>query len=82
MNIMGANPEAAALISEAASILEMLADKDKALEDCISRIKGDTVKDRLQSLQQAMTLAHSRNDEDNLKALMTEYNALVKTHKT
>jgi DNA primase len=81
MNIMGANPEAAAMISEASSILEMLTDKDKALEDCIARIKEDTVKDRLQSLQQAITMAHSRNDEEKLKALMTEYNALVKTHK-
>lgn len=81
MNMMGANPEAAAMISEAASVLDMLTDKDKALEDCMARIRSDAIKDRLQSLQQAITLAHSRNDELRLRDLMSEYNALVKAHK-
>lgn len=81
MNMLGANPEAAALISEAASILDMLVDKDRALEDCIARIKKDTVKDRLNVLQDAIRLAHTQNDEDTLKRLVSEYNTLVKQHK-
>jgi len=81
MNLMGANPEAAAIVSEAASLMEMLSDKDRALEDCIARIREDAVKDRLRSIQQAIAEAHSRSDEGEVKRLMTEYGALLKAHK-
>jgi len=81
MNIMGANPEAAALISEAANMLDMLSDKDKALEDCMARIKKDTIKDRLDILQEAMRLAHTQHDEEKMKRLVAEYSDLVKLHK-
>ena len=81
MNLMGANPEAAAIVSEAASLIEMLSDKDRALEDCIARIREDAVKDRLRSIQQAIAEAHSRSDEGEVKRLMTEYGALLKAHK-
>lgn len=81
MNLFGVNPEASALISEASSLLEMLADKDRALEDCIARIKKDNVRDRLSALQQSITIAHTRNDEESLKRYISEYNELVKVDK-
>jgi DNA primase len=81
MGLFGASPESAALISEAASMLDMLADKDKALEDCVARIKRDNVKERLAALQQAIALAHKNKDESGIIKLVAEYNGLVKISK-
>lgn len=75
---MGNNTAAAVLVSEAVSVLEMLLDKEKALEDCIARIKKDNLKDRLSRIQEAIRQAHSQHDEEKVRRLVTEYNGLVK----
>jgi len=41
INHLGNNSEAAILVSEAVNISEMLVDRQKALEDCISKIHRD-----------------------------------------
>jgi len=81
MNLLGSNGEAVALISESVSILDILADRDKALEDCIARIKEDNMKERLAMIQEAIRIAHSQKDEDRVHRLVTEYNNLVKINK-
>ena len=81
MNHLGSNTEAAMFISEAASMLEILSDKDKALDDCIARIKKDNLKDQLDMLQDAIRLAHGQKDEDKVRELVTRYNDLVKIDK-
>ena len=81
MSHLGAGTETAALISEAMNILETLADKDRALSDCIARIKKNNVKDRLATLQDAIKAAHSRKDEEKVRTLVSEYNSLVKLGK-
>lgn len=73
--------EAANLISEAIGILEIMKDKDKTMADCIFRIKKDNLRERLNMLQEAIRLAHNQNDEDRMKALVSEYNDLVKINK-
>ncbi|MCX5686156.1 MAG: DNA primase [Candidatus Omnitrophica bacterium] len=74
--------EAANLISEAVGILEIVKDKDKTMADCISRIKKDNLRERLNMLQEAIRAAHNQKDEDRMKALVSEYNDLVKINKT
>ena len=81
INHMGAGDLTAALVSEAVSILEILTDKDRALADCIARIKKDNVKDRLFMLQDAIKIAHNQKDEEKVRKLVTEYNSLVKPDK-
>lgn len=82
MNHMSASPEATALISEAVSLSEMMHDKEKALTDCITRIKKDNMRDRLNMIQEAIRAAHSKKDEDKVKDLVMKYNELVKTEKS
>jgi hypothetical protein len=77
----GASSESASLISEAVNILDSLDDKEKALDDCIARIKSDSVKDRLTMLQEAIRAAHSQKDAEKVKELVSEYNGLVKLKK-
>ncbi|MFH0764387.1 MAG: DNA primase [Candidatus Omnitrophota bacterium] len=74
--------EAANLISEAVGILEIIKDKDKTMADCIFRIKKDNLRERLNMLQEAIRLAHNRKDEGLMKALVSEYNDLVKIKNT
>lgn len=75
------SPEAAALISEAASLSEMMTDKEKVLADCIARIKKDNLKDQLDELRSAMKVAQDSDDDDRLSALIREYDSLIKTNK-
>lgn len=81
MNHFGSGSEAASLMSEAVSMLDSLADKERALYDCISRIKKDNIKDRLTMIQEAIRMAHSKKDEAKVKELVAEYNGLVKLNK-
>ena len=81
INHLGNKDQSAVLISEAINVLEMLVDKNKTLEDCISRIKRDNIKDQLDRLQDAIKVAHDQKDDMALKHLVTEYNGLVRTHK-
>lgn len=81
MSHLGGAGETTMLISEAVNLLDTLADKDKMLADCIVRIKKDNMKDRLAMIQGAIKIAHSQKDEDKVKALVAEYNDLVKMSK-
>lgn len=78
MTHLGNSPEGARLVSEAASIVETLADKEQALGDCIARIKKDNMKDRLIGLQRAIKAAHDAKNENAVKQLVEEYNGLVR----
>ncbi|MCM8790807.1 MAG: DNA primase [Candidatus Omnitrophica bacterium] len=82
INVFSSEGEATMLISEAVNILDMISDKDRALEDCITRIRQDNVKERLAMLQEAIKLAHDRNDGDQVKSLVAEYGNLVRMNKT
>ena len=81
ITLLGNSGDAANLISEAAATLEIIDDNEKALTDCIFRIKKDNTRDRLADLQNAIKIAHSQKDENKVKELVTEYNSLVKEHK-
>jgi len=78
---LGNSATAANLISEAANILEIMRDKERALADCVARMKKDNVKEALGKLQDAMRLAHAKKDEDELKRLVAEYNKIVQETK-
>jgi len=79
---LGSDSKAAFLVSEAVSISDTIMDKERALEDCVARIKKDNLKDRLERIQREIREAHSLKEEDRVKRLVTEYNALVVPVKT
>ncbi|MDD5423036.1 MAG: DNA primase [Candidatus Omnitrophica bacterium] len=81
INHLGNGVDASALVSEAVNILDVMHEKEKALEDCVARMKKDSVKERLAGLQDAIRIAHGKKDEDEVKRLVTEYNSLVKSGK-
>ncbi len=81
INHMNNNGTAAILISEAVNLAEIMGDKDKALGDCIARMKKDNVKSRLEELRARIKEAHDSNDEETLKGLMMEYGSLIKNNK-
>lgn len=81
INHLGGGNEAATLISEAVSILEVFTDRDKALADCVTRIKKDNVRDQLDRLQEAIRSAHGQKDEELVRKLVSEYNNLVKMNR-
>jgi len=82
INYLPGNSDAVSLISEAVGISEVVKDRDKALSDCIAKIKRDNIKVRLGMMQDAIRLAHSQKDEDKVKALVNEYNELVKINRS
>lgn len=75
------SPEAAALISEAVSMSEVMGDKEKVLSDCIARIKKDNINYQLTELRAAIKTAHDSNDETRLNGLIREYDSLIKMTK-
>lgn len=75
------SPEGIRLVSEAASMLETITEKEKAMTDCISRIKKDNMKDRLENIQQAIKMAHTKKDEEAVSRLVCEYSEIMKTSK-
>jgi len=82
INHFSESAEAAALITEAVGVSEIIGDdKEKALSDCIARIKKDNLKDRMTMIQDAIRAAHSQKDDDKVKELVAEYNELVKVRK-
>ncbi|MCX5679335.1 MAG: DNA primase [Candidatus Omnitrophica bacterium] len=81
MTELSESPEGVRLVSEAASIVETITDKDKALSDCIAKIKKDNMKDKLDIIQQEIKSAHTRHDEEVVKKLVFAYNELVKVLK-
>jgi DNA primase len=76
INHLGTGTEASAIVSEAASMLEFLTDKEKTLNDCVARIKKDNIQDRLNALQARIRTAHGKQDEATWKELVTEYDSL------
>lgn len=72
---------AAVLISEVAELAETFQDKEKAVTDCIARIKRDNIRDELDRLQAAIKVAHNSKDENKVKQLLVEYDSLVKNTK-
>ena len=78
---LGTNGAAAALVSEAVNISEILSDKERVLADCIARIKKDNIKDRLARLQDAIKKAYNSKEEEKVKAFVAEYNLLMKSDK-
>jgi len=81
INHLGGGGEAAALVSEAADLLEMLGDRDRAIADCIAKIKKDNIKDRLGMLQEAIKAAHGQKDDERVRSLVSEYNDIVKLNR-
>ncbi len=75
---MSERTDAASLISEASGISEMVGDKEKALGDCIARIKKDNLKERMAMIQESIRIAHSQKDDARVKELVSEYSELVK----
>ncbi|MBI4974715.1 MAG: DNA primase [Candidatus Omnitrophica bacterium] len=73
--------EAAILISEVAGLAETFQDKEKAVTDCIARIKKDNIRDELDRLQVAIKAAHNSKDENKVKRLLVEYDSLVRNSK-
>ena len=84
ITLMGNTQNAANLVSEASAILETIPEKDmeKALDDCIARMKKDSVKERLAFIQNALKEAHNQKNEERVKELVAEYSSLVKYSKT
>ena len=78
---MAAAGEAVKPISEAAELAELLTEKERALEDCIARVKEDNVKDLLARIQLAIKTAHDSKDENKVKDLVIQYNGLLKGTK-
>jgi len=81
INHLPSDSEAANLISQAVGMLEMIKERDRVIVDCISRIKKDNVRERLNMIQEAIKSAHGSKDEGKVKALIVEYNNLVKIVK-
>lgn len=78
---LGIGTEAARVVSEAVNILEFLTDKDKALADCVTRIKKDNIHDKLDALQAEIQQAHNKKDEDRCNQLVAEYDSLEKLRR-
>ncbi len=81
ITLMGNNSDAANLISEASAILETMPDRERALTDCVFRMKKDNLKERLNALQGAIKAAYAQKNEDRVRELVVEYNSLVKDDK-
>ncbi len=78
---LGGESEAAFLVSEAVNISDILVDKDKALDDCVARIKKDNLKDRLDRIQQEIREAHRQKEDERVKILVSEYDSLLRAAK-
>ena len=82
MTELSESPEGVKLVSEAASIVETITNNDKALSDCVAKIKKDNLKDSLDIIQQEIKMAHTRHDEEAVKKLVSAYSELVKVTRS
>jgi len=55
-----------------------ITDRKKSLDDCIMRIKKDSLKNRLNKLQREIKLAQSWGHQEKLADLLSKYNCLVR----
>ena len=81
INHFSESAEAATLITEAVGISEIIGDKEKALSDCIARMKKDNLKERMTMIQDAIRIAHTQKNDDRVKELVAQYNELIKIGK-
>lgn len=71
--------EAINIISELASLdIHNCADKEKLIEDCVHRLKRDKILHRCQELSRKIQEAQTLQQEESLRALLMEYNDLIK----
>lgn len=82
INHVGTSSDGARLVSEAVSLLETVGDKQRALSDCIARIKKDALKERLRMLKDEIDSAHVSGKEDRVRSLVEEYDSLVKISRS
>lgn len=68
-------------ISEIVSGADISKDKEKCLNDCISWIKADAVKNNLEILRTKIAEAQHRGDEEEVISLVTKYSSLIKNKK-
>ncbi|MDD5136516.1 MAG: toprim domain-containing protein, partial [Candidatus Omnitrophica bacterium] len=76
INHLSDSPGAAHLITEAVGLSEMVGDKDKALSDCIARMKKDNLKERMAMIQDAIRLAHNQKNDNRVSELAAQFNEL------
>ncbi len=69
------------IISEAASLVQTIRNKDKTLEDCIRHIRKDNLKETLREIQSKIKEAESVTDDNKIDKLIAEYNELIKELK-
>ncbi|NQU94821.1 MAG: DNA primase [Candidatus Omnitrophica bacterium] len=69
------------IISEAVSMNQIIRDKEKALNDCVKRIKGDSQKLTLHNLQSEIKKAENAFDTNKINRLIAEYSELIKEFK-
>jgi replicative DNA helicase len=55
--------------------------KDKAVDDCIQRLKGQTLKMRRESLHEKIKQAHTAGDDAAVRRFMEEFQILTKAKK-
>jgi len=75
------NDEEKRIIAEAVGISETMVDKEKALFDCIQRIKEDNFKGNLNKLREEIRFAQDAKNRNRVNDLVSQYNELLKTHK-
>ena len=78
LNNFRENEEAGVFISEAASMNEVISDREKVFVDCVETIKKENVRFELAALQGAIREAHASKNDKVLKELLLKYNSLVK----
>ncbi len=81
INHMSDSTDAAALITEAVGISEIIGNKEKALNDCVAKIKKDNLEERKTLIQDAIKIAHNQKNDMRVMELVTEYNELMKIGK-
>ena len=69
------------IISEAASLVHTIDDRDKALEDCFRHIRKHALQETLNNIQFKIKDAERANDFAGVNKLVVEYNELLKGKK-
>jgi DNA primase len=72
---------ASGIISEVATLQGVVSDRERALADCIDRMKKEKIGDELSRLQVEIKDAYLSQDERRWKELAMKYNDLVKLQK-
>ena len=70
--------DSASVVAQALMLSEPIEDVDRAFEECVRRIRQETVRLRLNELQDRIRAAEGTGDETYAASLIGEYNQLVK----